>query len=559
MEKLLQDPVEVIEREQAALTAASKNQPPGEPHGLPAFTNEPLADFTRREEREAFGQAIAQIRGHEGRTFPLFIDGKDMKTDRIITSVNPANPSEIVGHVCAAGAQEVETAIGAAKAAFPLWRDTPAPERAAYLVKAAAVARRRIHELSALQILEIGKQWDQAQADVAEAIDFLEYYAREMIRLAIPKRVGMAPGERNDYFYEPKGVAAVIAPWNFPLAISCGMVSAAIVTGNCVVYKPSSLTPLIGHNLVEIFHEVGLPRGVFNFVPGPSGLIGDLLVEHPDITIIAFTGSMDVGLRIVEKAAKVQPGQASIKEVICEMGGKNAIIVDDDANLDEAVPLVLYSALGFQGQKCSACSRVIVLDAIYDQFVDRLVKAARSKTLGPAEDPRYEVGPVADGEAQKKILRYIEIGKAEGEILYMGGTPDGNGYYVPITIVGGIKPEHRLAQEEIFGPVLAVMRVKDFEEALAWANSTPFALTGGVFSRSPDHLEHARREFRVGNLYLNRHCTGALVERQPFGGFRMSGGGTKAGGPDYLLHFMDPRVVSENTMRRGFAPGGEEE
>lgn len=559
MDELLENPAETVERLKTAGAAAPEEDLSGGRKEPSAFRNEPFTDFTRREEREAFPQAIAQVRRNMGKTHPLFINGRDVKTDGKITSVNPANPSEVVGYVCAAGVEAVNTAIAAAKTAFPLWRDTVPQERAAYLIKAAGVARRRMHELSALQTLEIGKQWDQAQADVAEAIDFLEYYAREMIRLAVPRRMGTAPGERNDYFYEPKGVASVIAPWNFPLAISCGMVSAAMVTGNCVVYKPSSLTPVVGHALVEIFREAGLPPGVFNFIPGPGGQIGDLLIDHPDISVIAFTGSMEVGLRIIERAAKVQPGQAHIKKVICEMGGKNAIIVDDDANLDEAVPLVLYSAFGFQGQKCSACSRVIVIDAVYDQFVDRLVRAARSKALGPAENSAYEVGPVADREAQKKILQYIEIGKKEGKILSMSGIPKGEGYYVPITIVGDIRPEHRLAREEIFGPVLAVMRVRDFDEALAWANSTPFALTGGVFSRSPEHLDRARREFRVGNLYLNRHCTGALVERQPFGGFRMSGGGTKAGGPDYLLHFMDPRVVSENTMRRGFAPEGEEE
>lgn len=555
--KLLEDPEEVAERERRQLS--DREEAPAEgPGGLPPFRNEPAADFTKREEREAFPRAIAEIRKNAAKDFLLFINGKDVRTDERIVSVNPANPSEVVGSVCVAGAGEVESAIAAAKAAFPSWRHRSPRERAEYLLKAAAIARRRVHELSAWQILEIGKQWDQAQADVAEAIDFLEYYAREMVRLGVPKRIGSAPGELNHYFYEPVGVAAVIGPWNFPLAISCGMVSAALVTGNCVVFKPSSLTPVVGHTLVEIFRDAGLPAGVLNYVPGPSGLIGDMLVEDPRIGIVAFTGSMEVGLRIVEKAAKVRQGQPAIKKVICEMGGKNAIIVDDDANLDEAVPLVLASALGFQGQKCSACSRVIVLDAIYDQFVDRLVKAARSKALGPAENPAYEIGPVADGEAQKKILDYIDVGRKEGKVLYMSATPDG-GYYVPITIIGDIRPEHRIAQEEIFGPVLAVMRVKDFDEALEWANSTRFALTGGVFSRSPDHLDRARREFRVGNLYLNRHCTGALVGRQPFGGFGMSGGGTKAGGPDYLLHFMNPRVVTENTMRRGFAPPGEGE
>jgi RHH-type proline utilization regulon transcriptional repressor/proline dehydrogenase/delta 1-pyrroline-5-carboxylate dehydrogenase len=375
-----------------------------------------------------------------------------------------------------------------------------------------------------------------------------------MIRLGEPQRVGHAPGELNHYFYEPKGVAAVIAPWNFPLAISMGMASAAIVTGNCVVFKPSGITSIIGWHLVELFREAGLPEGVFNYTPGRGSVMGDYLVDHPDVSLIAFTGSMETGLRIIERAAKVHPGQANVKKIICEMGGKNAIIIDDDADLDEAVPHVLYSAFGFQGQKCSACSRVIVLDAVYDKFIERLVSMARATKVGPSEDPAHYMGAVADDKAQKSIREYAEIGKKEGHILYESPVPAGEGYYVPMTIIGGIRPEHRIAQEEIFGPVLAVMRARDFDQAIEWANSTKFALTGGVFSRSPEHLTKARREFRVGNLYINRNNTGALVERQPFGGSRMSGVGTKAGGPDYLLHFMDPRVVTENTMRRGFAP-----
>ncbi|OPY68599.1 MAG: 1-pyrroline-5-carboxylate dehydrogenase 1 [Syntrophorhabdus sp. PtaU1.Bin050] len=553
IDELLEDPEETTRRIKSCQSAPKEGQASG-PQGLSPFVNEPLANFSDKGQREAYPQAITQVRKNLGRTYPLFINGRDIVTTDKITSVNPAQPSEIIGYVCSAGLVEAKAAIVVAKAAFPSWRDTAPQERAGYLIKAAAVARRRMHELAAWQILEIGKQWDQAQADVAEAIDFLEYYAREMIRLGTPKLAHPVPGEANEYLYEPRGIATVIAPWNFPLAISCGMVSAAIVTGNCVVYKPSSLTPVIGHHLVEIFQGAGLPAGVFNFVPGQSNLIGDVLVEHPDISIIAFTGSMEVGLQIIEKGGKVHPGQAHVKRIVCEMGGKNAIIVDNDANLDEAVPLVLYSAFGFQGQKCSACSRVIVLDAVYEHFVDRLVKAAKSKKIGPAEDPICDIGPVADAEAQKKVLKYIEIGKTEGRVLYMSPVPN-TGYYVPVTIIGDITPEHRIAQEEIFGPVLVVMRARDFQQALEWANSTRFALTGAVFSRSPQHLEDARRHFRVGNLYLNRHCTGAFVERQPFGGSRMSGAGTKAGGPDYLLHFMDPKVVTENTMRRGFVPG----
>lgn len=553
IERLLEDPAVTVERERAARAAKPKKERQG-PGGLTPFNNEAMVDFTRADHRAAFPSSIAQVRTQLGKTYPLFINGKEIRTNDLIPTVNPNKPSEVLGQICQAGTTEVGAAIAAAKAAFPAWRDTDPRTRAEYLLKAAQAARKRLFELSAWQVLEIGKQWDQAYADVTEAIDFLEYYAREMVRLGQPQRVGHAPGELNHYFYEPKGVAAVIAPWNFPLAISMGMASAAIVTGNCVVFKPSGITSIIGWHLVELFREAGLPEGVFNFTPGRGSVMGDHLVDHPDISLIAFTGSIETGLRIIERAAKVYPGQANVKKIISEMGGKNAIIIDDDADLDEAVPHVLYSAFGFQGQKCSACSRVIVLDAVYDKFIERLVSMAKATRVGPSEDSANYMGAVADDKAMKSIKEYAEIGKREGHVLYESPVPTGEGYYVPMTIIGGIKPEHRIAQEEIFGPVLAVMRAKDFDQAIEWANSTQFALTGGIFSRSPEHLAKARREFRVGNLYINRNNTGALVDRQPFGGARMSGVGTKAGGPDYLLHFMDPRVVTENTMRRGFAP-----
>jgi len=553
IEHLLEDPLETAERERQKRAAQAKQERP-RIGGLLPFGNTAMVDFTRKDHRDIFPQEIASVRAKLGKTYPLYIGGKEITTADTIPTINPAKPAEVLGSICQAGVAEVDQAIAAAKAAFPAWRDTPPEVRAGYLLKAAAVARRRVFELSAWQVLEIGKQWDQAYADVAEAIDFLEYYAREMIRYGKPQRVGNAPGELNHYFYEPKGLAAIIAPWNFPLAISMGMASAAIVSGNPVVFKPSALTGIIGHHLVEIFKEAGLPDGVFNFTPGRGSVMGDHLVDHPDISLIAFTGSMEVGLRIVERAAKVHPGQANVKKIIAEMGGKNAVIIDDDADLDEAVPHILYSAFGFQGQKCSACSRVIVLDAVYDRFIERLVAMAKATSVGPSENPAHYMGAVADDKAKHSILEYIELGKQEGKVLYCSQVPEGEGYFVPMTIIGGIRPEHRLAQEEIFGPVLAVMRAKDFDQAIEWANSTRFALTGGIFSRSPEHLAKARRELRVGNLYINRNNTGALVERQPFGGARMSGVGTKAGGPDYLLHFMDPRVITENTMRRGFAP-----
>ena len=552
LEQLLKAPHLLLQEESAktgersADSSASQSDPG-------RFVNEPFADFSRPKVRNAFSSAIAQTRKKLGKTRLLFIGDEDVDTGTLVESVNPARPREVIGRVCQAGTKEIEAAIGAAHNAFAKWRDTPGRERAGYLVKAAQIARNRIYELSAWQVLEAGKQWNQAYGDVAEAIDFLEYYAREMIRLSKPRYMGHAPGEVNEYFYQPKGVAAVIAPWNFPLAISCGMSAAAIVAGNCVIYKPSNQTPVVGYTLLEILREAGLPPGVFNYAPGSGAVMGDYLIDHPQVALIAFTGSMQVGLRIIERAARTPEGQRSVKKVVAEMGGKNAVIVDDDADLDEAVPHIIDSAFAYQGQKCSACSRVIVLDTVYDRFVERLLAAARSVRIGPPEDPANFMGPVIDESARKSIIEYIDIAGKEGKILYSSDVPD-EGYYAPITIVEGITPEHRIAQEEVFGPVLAVMRARDFDQAIEWANSTRFALTGGVFSRSPKHIEQCRREFRVGNLYVNRGCTGALVERQPFGGFKMSGIGSKAGGPDYLLQFMAPRTVTENTMRRGFVP-----
>ncbi len=417
-------------------------------------------------------------------------------------------------------------------------------ERARCLIEAADIARRRIFEYSAWQILEEGKQWAQAYNDVAEGIDFLGYYAREMIRLGTPQDMGSYGGESNHYFYQPKGVTVVIAPWNFPFAIGCGMCAAAIVAGNPVVYKPSSQSMVVGHHLVEIFREVGLPAGVFNYIPGPGSAIGDYLVDSPKTSVIAFTGSMGVGLRIVERAGRTQENQASVKHVVCEMGGKNAIILDEEFDHEAAIRDILYSAFGYQGQKCSACSRLIVHDKVYDRFVPRLVEAAKRLKIGPAEDPGNYMGPVIDPKAQQTILQYVDLAAREGRVLYRSEIPQ-HGCYVPMTLVEGITPQKRLAQEEIFGPVLSIMRAKDFDQALEWANSTRFALTGAIFSRNREHLDRTMREFRVGNLYLNRGSVGALVKVQPFGGFKMSGGGTKAGGPDYLLHFMDPRCVTE--------------
>ncbi len=547
-DQLLMDPVVLAKQEKVA---REKQQGPG--GKIPPFVNESFADFTLESERKAFPEAIAQVRNEMGGTYPLIINNKEVFTDDKLTTYNPADPDEVIGHVCQASRLEVDQAISGARQVLPMWRDLNPRDRANYLFKAADIARKNIFKLSAWQVLEVGKQWSQAHADVGEAIDFMEYYARDMLRLGDPRRMGRAPGELNHLFYQSKGIAAVISPWNFPLAISCGMTSAALVTGNCVLFKPAGIASVIGYGLARIYKEAGIPEGVFHYIPGRGSIIGDYIVEHPDVSLIAFTGSMEIGLRIVNKASVVQPGQQQVKRVIAEMGGKNAIIIDDDADLDEAVLEVVYSAYGFQGQKCSACSRVIVLENIYDKFITRLVEAARSVKIGPAEDPANYMGPVVDRSAQKKISEYIELAEKEGNILLKTDVPD-RGCYVPLTIVDGISPEHRIAQEEIFGPVLAVMKARDFDQAIEWANSTRFALTGAVFSRSPINLDKARREFRVGNLYLNRGSTGALVERQPFGGFKMSGVGSKTGGPDYLIQFLDPRCVTENTMRRGFAP-----
>ncbi|MEW6428890.1 MAG: proline dehydrogenase family protein [Thermodesulfobacteriota bacterium] len=551
-ETLLADP---------AATTAQKGEEQGTTAGAvpregpPPFRNEAAADFTLAAVRDAFPAAIARVRQRAAGHFPLLVGGQAVDTGERLPSSNPAAPAEILGTVALAGPAEIDRAVAAAAAALPGWRSLPETTRAEYLFRTAALLRRDLFELAALEVLEVGKQWHEAHADVAEAIDFCEYYGRELLRLASRGELLLSPpGEENRCRYQGKGIAAVIAPWNFPLAISCGMTAAALVTGNCVLYKPSGLSPLCGARLAAIYREAGLPAGVFNFIPCRGSVAGDHLVSHPNVHLIAFTGSVEVGSRIVRMAAAAAPGQHHLKRVIAEMGGKNAIIVDEDADLDEAVPAVLRSAFGFQGQKCSACSRVIVVEPAWERFVERLTAAARSLPLGPAEEPGHALGPVVSEEARDRILAYLKVAEQEGEILYRSEVPAGGGWYVPLTLVAGISPDHRIAREEIFGPVLALMRAPSFAAALAMANRTSFALTGGVFSRSPANLALAEREFRVGNLYLNRGITGALVGRQPFGGFGMSGIGSKAGGPDYLLQFVDPVTVTENTMRRGFAP-----
>jgi RHH-type proline utilization regulon transcriptional repressor/proline dehydrogenase/delta 1-pyrroline-5-carboxylate dehydrogenase len=523
-----------------------------------SFRNDPLTDFSRDEARQAMRRALDEVKTQLGRVYPLVINNQAVATEATFDSVDPSHCRQVVGRCGRATVAQAQQALAAARAAFPGWRDTAAEQRAEYFFRAAEVVRRRRFELAAWEVYECGKPWREADADVAETIDYLNYYAREMLRLWEPSHRDV-PGEENAYFYEPRGVAVVIAPWNFPFAILCGMTTAALVTGNTVVMKPAEQSSVVGAKLMEVFQEVGLPPGVVNHLSGFGEEIGPTLVNHPDTALIAFTGSKNVGLLINRQATDVHPGQEHIKRVIAELGGKNAIIVDEDADLDEAVHGVVGSAFHYQGQKCSACSRVIVLDAIYDVFLPRLVEATRSLKIAPAEDPGCAVGPVIDDEARRRVLDYVAKGQQEARLAYAGdvGALADEGYYVAPHIFTDVAPAATIAQEEIFGPVLAVLKARDLTEALAIANGTPYALTGGLYSRSPQSIARVRREFRVGNLYINRKITGALVDRQPFGGFKLSGIGSKAGGPDYLLQFVLPRTITENTMRRGFAPVAE--
>jgi RHH-type transcriptional regulator, proline utilization regulon repressor / proline dehydrogenase / delta 1-pyrroline-5-carboxylate dehydrogenase len=517
------------------------------------FRNEPFLDFTRREAREACQGAIEAVRTRLGREYPAVVGGKERRAGEAIVSVNPARSEEVVGRVAGITAELGEQALEIARKGQKAWARRRPADRAAVLFRAARIARTRKEELAAWQIFEVGKNRVEADADVAEAIDHLEYYGREAIRLGETRRMGVCPGEENGYFYQPRGVGVVIAPWNFPLAISVGMVSAALVAGNAVLYKPSSLSPVNGWLAFSLLREAGAPEDVLHFIPGRGEAVGNRLVEHRDTDFVLFTGSRDVGLGIVERAGKAVPGQKSVKRVVAEMGGKNAVIVDADADLDQAVPEIVRSAFGFQGQKCSACSRVIVHAACCNRFLDRLAEAVRSIAIGPPDDPAFFMGPVIDARARERIQEYVALGRREGSASEPVPVPE-TGWYVPPTILTGLPPGSRILREEIFGPVLAVVRVRDIEEALAVANDSEYALTGGLFSRSPSTIARVREEFAVGNLYINRGITGAVVGRQPFGGFRMSGVGSKAGGPDYLLQFLEPRVVTENTVRRGFSP-----
>jgi 1-pyrroline-5-carboxylate dehydrogenase len=511
-----------------------------------AFRNEPFIDFSEHHNAHAMREALTRVGDQLGHEYPLIIGGERVRTSGKIESRNPARPAQIVGIHQRAGAEHAEQAVAAALKAFDTWRFAPAEERASLLLGAAALIRERKFDFCAWLTYEVGKNWAEADADVGETIDFLEFYAREALRLAASTPPIQYPGEHDELLYIPLGVGAVISPWNFPFAIMAGMTSAAIVTGNTVVLKPSSDSPTIAARFVEVLEEAGLPPGVVNFCPGSGASFGNAVVAHAKTRFVAFTGSKEVGLDIHERAAKTQPGQIWIKRTILEMGGKDSIIVSADADFDAAVVGVVASAFGFSGQKCSACSRVIVEEAIYEPFVERLRAKVESLTVGdPAENPN--MGPVVNEAAMKSVLYYAEIGRTEGRLVTGGKaveTPE-KGYYVAPTVIADVAPTARIAQEEIFGPVLAVIKARDFDQALEIANNTEFGLTGSVYSTDRRKLDHARRMFHVGNLYFNRKSTGAMVGAHPFGGFNMSGTDSKAGGPDYLYLFTQAKAVGE--------------
>ncbi len=544
-EKLLRDPKEGL------VKTSGEPKHTLDPVLKQRFNNEPLIDFALENSRFSMEKSLKEFK--KGRVYPLVINGKEITSIELLPRENPSHKSEILGQISMATIQDAEQAMQAAKLAFPEWRKTSPEVRAVKLEKLAELMQRDRFKLIATQVFEVGKPWSEADGDVAEAIDFCRYYAREMRGLSKSLKVGAVPGENSDYLYFARGVTLVIAPWNFPLAILTGMATAALVTGNTVIMKPAEQSSITAFGLMELMKEAGFPAGTVQFLPGKGEVVGEYLVNHKDTATIAFTGSKSVGLQILSKASTLQPGQTHLKRCITELGGKNALIVDSDADLDEAVDAVLYSAFGFAGQKCSACSRAVVLEEIYEKFETRLVEAARSLVIGTAEDPKSYYGPVVDQEAYDRIMATIETNKAKSKLLFQGTQPTG-GYFVPPTIFGDVDPDSALAQEEIFGPVLALIRAKDLDQAIKIANNSPYALTGGLFSRSPANIEKVRNEFEVGNLYINRGITGALVERHPFGGFKLSGIGSKAGGPDYLKQFMEPRCVTENTVRRGFAP-----
>ncbi|HZQ55724.1 MAG TPA: L-glutamate gamma-semialdehyde dehydrogenase [Bryobacteraceae bacterium] len=515
------------------------------PSQLAPFRNEPYTDFQQPEQARAMRAALAEARSQFGKEYDLLIAGERRKPAEKFESLNPSKPSEIVGIHRKASEQDAKDAVEAAFRYFPVWSEVPVEQRVEYLLQLAEIFRKRKYEFDAWLVYEAGKTWAEAEADVSEAIDFCEYYARQALKLAKPEPVVQLSGERDEMVYVPLGVGIIIPPWNFPLAILVGMTTAALVTGNTVVIKPSSDTPTIAAKFAEALLEAGFPPKSFSLLTGSGGAIGDVLVSHPKTRFVSFTGSRDVGLHINELAAKTPRGQLWIKRVIAEMGGKDAVIVDRETNLDQAVLGVLYSAFGYQGQKCSACSRAIVDEAVYEEFLEKLKAKAEALSVGPSDDDKNYMGPVINGRAKESILRYIETGKQEGRLITGGVPAEGEGYFIRPTIIADVDSKARIFQEEIFGPVLAVTKAKDFDDALRLANDSEYGLTGAVFTTNPAKADKAKKQFFVGNLYINRKCTGAMVGAHPFGGFNMSGTDSKAGGPDYLLQFVQAKSIAE--------------
>ena len=509
------------------------------------YKHEPLTDFSVEENREAYLEALKTVEGYLGRNYDLVIGGEKVITEEKIVSCNPSNKEEVIGRVSKANQELAEKAMQAAVEAFKTWKKTKPEVRADVLFKAAAIIRRRKHEFSALMTKESGKPWREADADTAEGIDFLEYYGRQMLALKDGVPVLSRSNEFNRYDYIPLGVGVIISPWNFPFAIMAGTTVAAIVSGNTVLLKPASTTPIIAAKFVEVMEEAGLPKGVLNFVPGSGAEVGDYLVDHKDTRFISFTGSRDVGLRIFERASKLSPGQIWMKRLIAEMGGKDTIVVDSEADLEIAAQSIVAGAFGFSGQKCSACSRAIIVEDVYDQVLNRVVELTNQLTIGDPTEQSSFMGPVIDQNAYEKIMEYIEIGKQEGKLMTGGEGENSKGFFIKPTVIADLSPTARVMQEEIFGPVVGFSKAKDFTEAIEIANNTEYGLTGAVITKNRAHQEQAREDFHVGNLYFNRSCTGAIVGYQPFGGFNMSGTDSKAGGPDYLLLHMQAKSTSE--------------
>ncbi|MBY7143151.1 L-glutamate gamma-semialdehyde dehydrogenase [Virgibacillus sp. NKC19-3] len=510
------------------------------------FKHEPFTDFNDETNKKEFEAALRNVKSQLGQDYPLIINGEKIYTDDKLNSVNPSDKNQVVGNVSKATKKYVDQAMEAAEEAFKTWRTWTAVERAEVLYRTAAIVRRRKHEFSAWLVYDAAKPWGQADADIAEGIDFMEYYGRHMVELAKGKEINDRVDEENTYFYQPMGPGVTIPPWNFAFAIVAGTTVAPIVAGNPVLLKPSENTPVIAYKLVEALEEAGLPKGVVNFVPGDPAEIGDHLVDHPSTHFINFTGSRATGTRIIERAAKVQQGQTFLKRVVAEMGGKDTIIVDDNADLELAAQSIVHSAFGFSGQKCSACSRAILHKDVYDDVLHRCVELTKELTVGNSSEENVYMGAVVNQKQFDKISDYIEIGKQEGELVIGGETDDTNGYFVHPTIFKDLDPKARIMQEEIFGPVLGFAKASDFDELLEIANNTEYGLTGAVISNNREHLNRARYEFQVGNLYFNRGCTGAIVGYQPFGGFKMSGTDSKAGGPDYLQHFLEAKTLSQH-------------